>query len=139
MGEVFRLVDVEDAYSGDDARVCASCGRTLPTLAFPVANRSNTGSEIRRPDCRNCHNKHKRFRQEFRDSGRYEREMRLQGGACKCCKRTDAGVLHVDHDHKTMAFRGLLCERCNVGGGKLGDVEQALRWALYLIENDSGG
>jgi hypothetical protein len=139
MGEVFRLVDVEDAYSGDDARVCASCRRTLPKSAFPVSNKSHTGSEIRRPDCRNCHNEHKRFCQQFRDSGRFNIEFRRQGGACKCCKRTDVSVLHVDHNHKTMAFRGLLCESCNVGGGKLGGIEQALRWALYLLENDSGG
>jgi hypothetical protein len=137
MGEVFRLVDVEDAYAGEDGRVCATCGRTFPASAFPVANRSNTGSCIYRPDCRQCHNDHKEYRQRFRDQGRYDVEFRRQGGACKCCKRTDVGVLHVDHNHKTMTFRGLLCESCNVGGGKLGGVEQALRWALYLLENDA--
>lgn len=139
MGEVFRLVEVEDAYSGEDARVCATCGRTLSASLFPHANKSNTGNVIYRPDCRKCHNEHRQVRREFRADGRYDIEYLRQGGACKCCKRTDVGVLHVDHNHKTKKFRGLICESCNVGGGKLGGIEQALRWALYLIENDSDG
>jgi hypothetical protein len=48
------------------------------------------------------------------DSTEYERLLALQGGKCAICRRRPVGKrLAVDHDHKTMANRGLLCKSCN--------------------------
>lgn len=39
---------------------------------------------------------------------------------------------HIDHDHKTGEVRGIICNRCNMGIGHLGDnpeiVKKALKW-----------
>lgn len=44
----------------------------------------------------------------------YERLLAAQGGGCAICGATPkTRRLHVDHDHKTGAVRGLLCYRCN--------------------------
>lgn len=44
----------------------------------------------------------------------YERLLAAQGGGCAICGATPkTRRLHVDHDHKTGAVRGLLCHRCN--------------------------
>ena len=55
----------------------------------------------------------------------YEEMLEKQGGHCAACPRTPDqekhGVLHVDHDHKTDAVRGLLCQRCNTGLGLLNE------------------
>lgn len=45
---------------------------------------------------------------------RYDEMLAAQDGHCALCPNV-AGErrLHIDHDHKTMEVRGLLCFRCN--------------------------
>jgi hypothetical protein len=43
----------------------------------------------------------------------YEELLALQGGVCAICKEKRSYNLNVDHDHKTMRIRGLLCRLCN--------------------------
>jgi hypothetical protein len=44
----------------------------------------------------------------------YERMLAAQDGHCAICPSTPkTRRLHVDHDHRTGAVRGLLCHRCN--------------------------
>ena len=58
-----------------------------------------------------------------------------QDGRCAICGEYKGTELRVDHCHKTGRIRGLLCDACNVGIGKLGDVEHALLRAYnYLRE-----
>ena len=62
----------------------------------------------------------------------YEAMKAAQGGRCAICGRqTD---LHVDHDHRTEAVRGLLCVRCNTGIGQLGDNVRGLKAALEYLQ-----
>lgn len=56
-----------------------------------------------------------------------------QGGICPICQEKIDFSAHIDHDHKTMKVRGVLCRNCNVGIGFLGDDPQRIiRAALYL-------
>jgi len=42
-------------------------------------------------------------------------------------------ALHLDHDHRTGAFRGWLCQRCNLALGQFGDnIEGLMRAVNYL-------
>jgi hypothetical protein len=51
----------------------------------------------------------------------YAELLEQQGGLCAICKTSEEAYrarnsgrrFHVDHDHKTMELRGLLCFRCN--------------------------
>jgi len=59
-----------------------------------------------------------------------------QLGRCAICLTTLAEVyrIHVDHDHRTGAVRGLLCPDCNHGLGKFGDDPETLvRASAYLV------
>lgn len=49
----------------------------------------------------------------------YER----QDGRCGICLKTSDRKFHMDHNHKTLEIRGLLCFSCN---SKLGFVEKYL-------------
>lgn len=51
----------------------------------------------------------------------------------KCQKCGSTHRLQYDHDHDTMAFRGVLCWDCNVGIGKLGDSIEGLEAALAYL------
>jgi hypothetical protein len=50
----------------------------------------------------------------------YEALYVLQNGVCKICKQTEkdpSRLLSVDHCHKSLVIRGLLCTGCNLGLG----------------------
>lgn len=62
-----------------------------------------------------------------------------QGNACATCESVDPGgqPWQTDHDHKTGRVRGILCMRCNVALGLLGDdhdsvMRRMLSFASYL-------
>jgi hypothetical protein len=47
----------------------------------------------------------------------FERMLFEQDNKCAICKQEFIKTPHVDHDHKTLKVRGLLCSNCNVGLG----------------------
>jgi hypothetical protein len=68
-----------------------------------------------------------------RKSADYEALLRAQGGRCALCPAVPkTRRLDVDHDHKTMQVRGLLCHRCNRAIPGWVDVAWLRRAALYL-------
>lgn len=78
----------------------------------------------------------------------YDALLVAQGGRCACCGKQSVGLrtsradgrFHVDHDHKTGAIRGLLCHKCNIGIGAMGDDAPGVRRALvYLEKPDTTG
>ena len=73
----------------------------------------------------------------------YNRHFQIQGGMCKICGAHQSQLkspLHVDHDHKTGIFRGLLCFKCNVALGNTNDnIEILDKMILYLSPKESSG
>jgi|ERR1041385_6604447 hypothetical protein len=72
---------------------------------------------------------------------------RSQSNKCAICKQPEkwrgrhGGIaeLSIDHDHKTGAFRGLLCKACNAALGLVKeDPFVAVALANYLIEKKGG-
>lgn len=71
--------------------------------------------------------------------------LAAQDGRCAICgSEADRAAiakmkqsLHVDHDHKTGAVRGLLCFSCNMGIGKFKDDPELLVKAVaYMLPDD---
>jgi len=70
----------------------------------------------------------------------YNKMLEKQGNKCACCGSTKASKsIHkwanfcVDHCHLTGEVRGLLCNSCNIGIGKLGDnLDGVLNAVSYL-------
>ena len=68
----------------------------------------------------------------------YRAMIQAQGSVCAICRKACATRqrLSVDHDHQTGIVRGLLCRKCNLGIGHLGDDPAILQRAIdYLLDN----
>lgn len=63
----------------------------------------------------------------------YQTMVSEQGGCCAICLRPERR-LHVDHEHSTGRVRGLLCKKCNMGIGLLGDSPAVLTAAAVYLE-----
>ena len=75
----------------------------------------------------------------------YEKLLKKQNYRCAICdqihedaKGSCGGRLLVDHDHITLAVRGLLCFKCNTGLGHFKDNLDLLRLATKYMENYHG-
>jgi hypothetical protein len=72
----------------------------------------------------------------------YEAERIKQNYSCKLCGDHESNQphkrLHIDHCHETGKYRGLLCNKCNLGLGAFKDNVDVLKQAIeYLNENRS--
>jgi len=69
----------------------------------------------------------------------FETVFNAQGRRCAVCGSDSprGKGWHADHDHKTGAFRGVLCGRCNPGLGLFGDSPEMLRLAADYLEKSS--
>lgn len=56
----------------------------------------------------------------------WDEMFRAQGSRCAVCETTqpDRRGWSTDHDHETGAVRGILCHRCNIIIGSLGDTKE---------------
>jgi len=70
------------------------------------------------------------------DSAKYEELLQAQGGKCAVCRKPPIRRrLAVDHDHRSMKIRGLLCNYCNLRViGKATDAT-LYRTAAEYLEN----
>ncbi len=75
------------------------------------------------------------YRARLLDEEGYNIWLQRQGGVCAICKAKPVGArLAVDHDHKTMRVRGLLCRQCNTALGSFNDDPSRLRAAVAYLE-----
>lgn len=87
------------------------------------------------------HNKKKNRRWELHTKygitpEQFDDLLAAQNGECACCYTSEPGgqwdTFCIDHDHTTGKIRGLLCHRCNLAIGMLGDslegVERAMEY-----------
>ncbi len=71
----------------------------------------------------------------------YNRILKAQNGSCFICQRKARVFkrsLAVDHCHRTLKIRGLLCPWCNKGLRYYSDNPAAMRRAAEHLERDTG-
>ena len=83
--------------------------------------------------------KQRRLEQTARDLGLTQQEVEQLIWVCEICGLSgEWGTLHLDHDHVTGKFRGILCGDCNRGIGCLKDDPNLMRLAALYIEKANG-
>lgn len=79
----------------------------------------------------------------------YKKMYDEQNGKCKICNQTEIGQcfksskqklkrLAIDHCHKTLKIRGLLCQSCNTALGSFKDSIEMLQSAIQYLEKHNG-
>jgi Recombination endonuclease VII len=92
------------------------------------------------PERRQRQNDDKMFRKYGMTRKEFDAMSKAQDDLCAICKRFPEGKtrLSVDHCHKTLKVRGLLCDKCNIGIGMFQDDPQLLAAAIrYLTPHPS--
>lgn len=137
-------------------KACSKCREVKPLEAFSI---NNACKDKKQPQCKSCDQayywrthercleraKHRRSRMTSEDIRRqnlakygisleeYTRLYNELKGVCPICKLWFA-KLHVDHDHQTSQFRGLICCNCNLAIGHAKESIDSLRRMISYLE-----
>lgn len=90
-----------------------------------------------------ANSKEKERRRRLRKYGltdeQYAEMLDQQDGRCAICRTDDYGIKgpQIDHCHDTGQVRGLLCNRCNLGIGQLGDDPERMEAAARYVRADA--
>ncbi len=143
--------------------VCSQCKSEKSLSEFHVRKRTPRDPCGHRAWCKKCESRanRERFASKHGDRYRlyhknwnlvskygitleqYQEMMDAQGGLCAICRKSPLEkegkkYLVVDHDHVTGRIRGLLCNDCNIGIGKLGDTTEGVAAALKYLQAQGG-
>lgn len=144
----------------ENGRVCTSCNKFLLWKFFHRLSSHSTGHACQCKYCRNSGRKsrakftravskelgtlprnHPEYSSDYMYKWRFGislegvRKILLgQGGCCACCSRElSEKKMHLDHCHITGMVRGVLCNPCNTGMGKLGDTSDSVMNAVNYL------
>jgi len=108
-------------------QTCTRCRRDFNETKF-YSSETNKGK--RRRHCPDCFRDARILRVYGITPEAFEAILAEQGG-CAVCGSVEE--LCVDHDHRTLEIRGILCTKCNTSAGSLNDdPARAERLATYL-------
>ena len=106
-----------------ETRKCNYCKRDLPLSSFWA------DASCKRTQCRDCAKLYLIGQKEARNLAGNPKAPPL-GTSCNLCGNFKGKRLAFDHDHKTLKFRGWLCDPCNRA---LGILEKSLNSDLKSI------
>lgn len=107
--------------------------------AYHLVNREKDNARVRAHRLSHCEDRRAREkvlvlkRQHGLTPAEFESLLKIQGGVCAICKKSEWNGKrpHIDHDHRTGKIRGILCGKCNRA---LGFIDDDPDIALAIIE-----
>lgn len=135
-----RMADCHPARKHHAKGLCASCYQMSWQAAHPEADTGNTWLRNRPEDLKAKNRRYHLWHKHRTRVEQYVEAWHRQEGKCanpRCGNAYPLEMddhrkgLHVDHDHRTGKFRGLLCPGCNVAVGMIADNPERL---LGLVE-----
>ena len=120
---------------------CKECGESKPHTEFRKQHRKlkdgTTSTHLDSRTCKSCSQKHKVATDKLKRIYPYPED-----NTCENCgkdfrnhPKRERPYLSLDHNHKTMEFRGYICEPCNTGIGKLGDNVEGLEQGIAYLKS----
>jgi hypothetical protein len=128
-----QMVSMRLAQEGSRAKA-----RLSPEVLKEHARRRDARRD---PQRRKEYRRRKRLLDRGLEEWQYSRRLRQQGGTCAICRQPETQVgtggetlpLAVDHCHTGGHVRGLLCSRCNLTLGRMGDSTSRLLRAWWYV------
>jgi hypothetical protein len=128
-----RIVKLQAEFSPSQYAVgnggqCSDCWRVY-TTHWTKENKERRSAVSRKSRSVRLLRKYQAYTDDF------DQIVADQGGVCRACGGLP-GVkgLHIDHDHATGLFRGLLCHLCNLALGSFDDdVDRMARAIAYVV------
>jgi|APSaa5957512535_1039671.scaffolds.fasta_scaffold03125_18 hypothetical protein len=127
-----------------EIKKCTQCKKEKHITEFNLKGDKKKCKTGRRSYCKVCSKAYwlaHKFNITLKD---YDKMLSNQNNKCGICqtsfnsidKRTgNQRAFAVDHDHKSNEIRGLLCSKCNIGLGLLGDTLEDLHKAVKYLES----
>tara|TARA_R110000772_G_scaffold24635_5_gene64838 strand:- start:1197 stop:1589 length:393 start_codon:yes stop_codon:yes gene_type:complete len=109
-----------------DHQICKVCSVDKLASAFNYHRQFKTRLDNR---CKECVKKQNKLREGFK-----KRYAHLKTFSCDCCGKVPTKSLVIDHCHRSLQFRGWICEPCNHGLGKFGDTLKGVEHAVAYLK-----
>jgi len=127
----------ESDFTGN--KICKRCKQNKPKVNFTTNKSTKDGLNS---SCKQCIKDSSLLKKYGISLNGYNALLKSQGFRCALCGTNKplgvSGMFVVDHCHKTGVVRGLLCNHCNTGLGKLGDNVETLQRAVDYLKLSSG-
>lgn len=130
---------------------CSKCHELLPAADYHRNVRAADGLQDRCKSCRSASNREWRAKNPERVRHHNARRIEFvygitraqweimyeeQGGRCAACRAafSEESPPNVDHCHESGQVRGLLCRKCNLALGYVGDRSEVLLQLVAYLE-----
>lgn len=136
---------------------CSKCNKNKPIASFCINRQRKSGLNGICKSCKKSYdgnnlegNRNRKLKSNFGLTlKQYNAILNSQNGRCAICGQKEVAFLHgkvknlsVDHNHSCCSgvkscgkcVRGLLCHKCNIAIGLLGDDLTLLQRAIHYIE-----
>jgi uncharacterized protein YbaR (Trm112 family) len=115
---------------------CTTCKTVYPVAEYYAEKRNRDG---RSSQCKSCiaiqQAPYRRQAKYGLSPEQYEAAVEKHDGRCPIC--SEPAKLVIDHDHKTGAFRDIICDRCNRLLGVADDSVNLLHAAISYLHTHS--
>ena len=125
-------------------KICSDCEQTLPDSAFYTAGyvRVSDGKPTLKKRCKSCHINDMRNWEFGEGAAAWYAERLAENPQCEVCGLPHGEEaytrLHLDHNHETGVWRGLLCGNCNTALGLLKEDPERIRALIDYINRKEG-
>ena len=118
-----------------DEKICPRCKVKKKSCLFGKDSHRVDGLSFLCIDCKRESSYDGRVKREYGISRERLCEMKNErNSVCDCCKTKTKLV--IDHCHKSGTVRGMLCDKCNMALGLVGDSVETLKRMINYVKGE---
>lgn len=116
-------------------KICPTCEISKSSKYFGKDSHRADGITYECSNCKRSRNYSARLKREYSlNKDDYDSMLESQNNKCACCMKNTKLV--VDHNHHSGEVRGLLCDKCNLSLGLVGDSCETLERMIRYVKRN---